>query len=261
MAGFCQNEIPRKVNAKNGHVSHAHQAFKGVFRLNKNQWMIPLSVMIFALSGCAANKNLAGVKEQSQNLARPIGYYSNEDHPSAGNGLTTDNDGPMTELMDHTLGAEGEIAGDKRRRTLQTRDENGNPPNPTQPLASHDRNFLQRDNRYSTSDVNYHGHLNRRLGNAGVVTDPGFQDSVSAKIRQKVETVKNVRNVRAVAYGNTVIVSVNLINHNKAAETKKAVRNAVKPYADGKAITVLTDEGSFGRDRNFNNDTQRGGPR
>jgi spore cortex protein len=224
--------------------------------------MIPLTaVMLIGLTGCAGNNKNAGVNDNNQNFARPIGYYSNENHPNNGNGLMADNDGPLTELMDHTLGAEGKISKQQKSKLLQTRDENGNPPNPTKPLATTDRNLFQRDNRFSTSDMNYHGHMNKQLGNAGVVTDPKFQDDVSNKIRNKVATMKNVQDVRSVVYGNTVTVSVKLIDKGRAAETKKAIRKAVKPYTNGRSVTILTDEGILGRDRNYNNDIQQGGAR
>ncbi len=85
--------------------------------------------------------------------------------PTMDNGFTTDNDGPMTEMMDHKLGMK--IKTRLKRRQLQTRDKNGNPVNPTKPLAATDRNFFQRDNRFSTSDMNYHGHLNKKIGYDG----------------------------------------------------------------------------------------------
>jgi spore cortex protein len=220
--------------------------------------MIPLSaVMMIGLSGCAGNNNRADVNDQNQNPARPMGYYSNENHPNNGNGLTRDNDGPLTEMMDHTLGAEDYDTNQQNRKLLQTRDENGNPPNPTKPLATKDRNFFQRDNRFSTSDMNYHGHLSRKNGNAGVVTDPKFQDTITHKIRGKVATINNVKDVRSVSYGNTIIVTVVLNDNSQDAKTKKAIRKVVKPYADGKSITVLTDEGAIGRYRNFGNHYQQ----
>jgi spore cortex protein len=222
--------------------------------------MIPLStVMIIGLTGCAGN-NRADINNRNQNPARPIGYYSNENHPNDGNGLITDNDGPLTEIMDHTLGDEDNLTNQQQRKQLQTRDENGNPANPTKPLAKSDRNFFQRDNQFSTSDLNYHGHLNQQIGNTGA-TDPKFQDNISSKIRKKVATVRNVQDVRSVAFGNSIIVSVDLIDKSRATATKKAIRNAVKPYADGRPVTVLTDEGALGRDRNKDNDIQRGGAR
>jgi spore cortex protein len=223
--------------------------------LNKRQWMIPLSFsLLVGVTGCANDNNRTG---NGNNLARPIGYYSNENHANNDYGILRDNDGAVTEIMDHNLGVEDQAINEKNSRQMQTRDENGNPPNPTVPRAKTDRNFFQRDNRFSTSDLNYHGHLSAKNGNNGVVTNPEFQDRFTAKIRNKVENIDNVRNVRSVAYGNTVIVSVSLHDNDRAAETKRAIQKAVQPYAKGKTVQVITDEGTIGRDRNIHNDSQR----
>jgi len=223
--------------------------------LNKRQWMIPLSfTLLLGVTGCTNDNNRTG---NGNNLTRPIGYYSNENHANNDYEILRDNDGTLTEIMDHNLGEEDQKTDKKTRNQMQTRDENGNPENPTVPRAKTDRNFFQRDNRFSTSDLNYHGHLSAKNGNNGVVTDPDFQDRFTAKIRDKVENINNVRNVRSVAYGNTVIVSVSLHDHDRAAETKRAIKKAVQPYAKGKSIQVITDEGTMGRDRNIHNDFQR----
>ena len=231
--------------------------FEGVFRLNKKQWMIPLSAfLLLGVAGCASDNNRAGVNENN-NPVRPIGYYSNENHPNNGNELLRDNDGAITEMMDRSLGDEDQVINEQNRRQIQAKDKNGNPKNPTTPLAKKDRNFFQRDNRFSTSDMNYHGHLSTNIGNTGVATNPNFQDNFSNKIRSKVASVNNVQDVRSVAYGNTVIVSVTLRDNSKAAATKRAIQNVVKPYAMGRTVTVITDEGTIGRDRNIHNDFQR----
>ncbi|MED4225040.1 YhcN/YlaJ family sporulation lipoprotein [Neobacillus cucumis] len=220
----------------------------------KKQWMIPLSfTLLVGITGCANDKNNAG----KNNLAQPLGYYSNEKHDKNESYNFSDNDGALTEIMDHNLGAEDHAIDERTRSDLQTRDKNGNPINPTVPRAKTDRNFLQRDNRYSTSDLNYHGHLSAKNGNNGVVTNPYFQDRFTAKIRDKVEKIDNVRNVRSVAYGNNVIVSVSLHDQTQAAATKTAIKKVVQPYAKGKSIQVITDEGTMGRDRNIHNDAQR----
>ncbi|MEH7093858.1 YhcN/YlaJ family sporulation lipoprotein [Neobacillus vireti] len=223
--------------------------------MNKRQWMIPLSFsLLVGITGCANDNNRTG---NGNNVARPIGYYSNENHANNDYGMLRDNDGALTEIMDHNLGVEDQAINEKNSRQMQTRDENGNPPNPTVPRAKTDRNFFQRDNRFSTSDLNYHGHLSAKNGNNGVVTNPEFQDRFTAKIRNKVENIDNVRNVRSVAYGNTVIVSVSLHDNDRAAETKRAIQKVVQPYAKGKSVQVITDEGTMGRDRNIHNDSQR----
>ncbi|MDP4156092.1 MAG: YhcN/YlaJ family sporulation lipoprotein, partial [Bacillota bacterium] len=63
-------------------------------------------------------------------------------------------------------------------------------------------------------------------------------------------TVKNVHDVRSVAYGSSVLISVDLIDKSKAGSTKKAIRKAVEPLVNNRKVTVLTDEGTFSRDRN-----------
>ncbi|MBV7505961.1 YhcN/YlaJ family sporulation lipoprotein [Bacillus sp. sid0103] len=223
--------------------------------MNRKQWMIPLSAtLMLGLAGCASNNDRAG---NNNNSLRPVGYYSNENHPNSNNDLFRDDDGAFTEMMDHTLGDEDQATYENRRRQFQTRDENGNPKNPTKPLASKDRNFFQRDNRFSTSDMNYHGHLNVNTRNTGMTTDPDFQDNVTNKIKNAVSAVPKVQSVRSVAYGNTIIVSVNLNDNDNVSATKSAIRKAVKPYANGRSVKVIFDEGTIGRDKNIYNDSQR----
>lgn len=243
-------------------LKHAQDEFKGVFRLNKKQWMIPLSaVMMLGLTGCNNDNKSESANQGNNNLARPMGYYSNENHPNSNYGYLRDNDGAFTEMMDHTLGEEDGVVNQQKRNLLQTRDENGNPKNPTTPLAKSDRNFFQRDNRFSRSDINYHGHLNKNIGKTGEATDKHVQENITDDIRNKVANIDNVQTVRSVAYGNTVIVSVNLVDRDREAETKRAIRNAVKPFANGKSVTVITDEGTLGRDRNINNDVPQRQPK
>jgi spore cortex protein len=223
---------------------------EGVFRLNTNinRLLLPfLIILLLAVTGCTGN-NRSGANERN-NIARPIGYYSNENHKNDQTGLFADNDGPVTELLDHNLGAENDEADRQKRASLQSRDENGNPPNPTKPLAENDQ-FLKKDNRFSTGDVNYHDHLNQNINNTGFSTDHLTLAKISDKIRSKVSKVPNVKGVRSVVYGSSVLISVDLRDKTKAESTKKAVRRAIKPYLHGRAATVITDEGSFSRDRN-----------
>lgn len=204
-------------------------------------------MILLGVSGCAGY-NRTDVMNQN-NVSRPIGYYSNENHQNKTSGLFSDNDGPIIELMDHTLGAESDIAARQKRASLQTRDENGNPPNPTAPLAAEDQ-FLNKDNRFSTSDANYHNQLNQNINNTGFSTDHKALARISEKLRRKVSGTANVRDVRSVIYGSSVLIAVDLIDKSKADTTKKEIQKAVKPYVNGKAVTIITDEGSFSRDRN-----------
>lgn len=229
--------------------------------MNRKRWKSLLSaLMIVGTAGCANDNNRTAVNDSNNNPVRPMGYYSNENHPDNSNTFFRDSDGPVTEMMDHTLGDEDQVINEQRRNMLQTKDENGHPVNPTKPLASKDRNFFQRDNRFSTSDMNYHGHLNRNIANTGSAVNDHFQEDVTDAIRNKVADIHNVRSIRSVAYGNSVWISVIFVDNSKAAETKRAIKKAVQPYVKGKTIKVIADEGTFGRDRNINNDMHQRKP-
>lgn len=83
---------------------------EGVFRLQKKLLALPMAAILsMGLTGCGTNED-AGV-ERSNEIGQPVGYYSNEKHGSRGGNARvedgTDNDGPLTEMMDHTLGGEG----------------------------------------------------------------------------------------------------------------------------------------------------------
>ncbi|WP_066311671.1 YhcN/YlaJ family sporulation lipoprotein [Bacillus sp. FJAT-29814] len=231
--------------------------------MNKKRWMIPLSILLLAGAAGCANNNDHSTANDSNNNALPLGYYSNENHRTTNNGFLRDNDGGLMEMMDHNLGDEGRLDKDNRRKMLQEKDENGHPKNPTTPLAKTDRNWFQRDNRFSTSDVNYHGHLNKDIGNtnSGSVVDPGFQERITDQIRNRVRDVDNVRSIRSVSYGNTVRISVKLNDQSRAAETKRAIENAVQPLVKDRSVKVDTDEGALGRDRNINNEVRQPEPK
>lgn len=228
--------------------------------MKNRYWVISvLFILSIVTAGCAGN-NDASMAEHNRSNVRPMGYYSNENHPNRGAGLFNDNDGPLVEMMDHTLGAEDEDIERKKRAMLKTRDLNGNPYNPTVPLAKEDTLF-KKDNRFSTSDANYHGHLNQTTASTGFSASPQYLADISDQIRNRAAQVANVRDVRSVVYGSSILISVDLIDKSRAAATKKAIQKAVKPYANGRSITVISDEGTFSRERNLHNDIREGGAR
>lgn len=269
---------------------HAHMLAKGVFRLNKKHFLFPIiGLLSIGLAGCGNDES--AVQDRNTERAQPFGYYSNENHHNGGNvQILDDNDGPITEMMDHTLGTEGTNDRNDRRQILDVKDENGNPGNPTQPLAENDRNFFERDNRFSRSDANYHGQLdgnqagvtgtkrnqtriqgtNDRTSNRDEVrtqnnrvkdgnqtriqsTNPTVNDvNLSTKLNKTVLSVANVDQVQSIVHNNNVVIAVDLDNDGDKLKTKQRIQQAVKTYTKGKKVTIVTDQGSFTRVRNMN---------
>lgn len=210
------------------------------------------------------NQNNRNYKGYNDSRGLRVGYYSNENHHNGNARILDDNDGPLTEIMDHTFG--NEVGNDRSRnnRILQNRDENGNPGNPTKPLAERDRNFLQRDNRFSTSDVNYHGHLdNKQNSQIRSANDTVYDMKLADKLSNAAASVTNVEEAHSIVYKNSVIIAVNVKDSSKEMETRQQVTKAVQPYVNGKAVNVVADEGTFTRIRDIdyrmrNNDLRDG---
>jgi len=89
------------------------------------KWMktaAPFTLSIMLLTGCGnTNQDLDNDGNDSE---LPLGYYSNERHEqeSTGNARVLgnqDNDGPLTEAMDHTFGLEGQQNRVKARNVNQ----------------------------------------------------------------------------------------------------------------------------------------------
>jgi len=210
--------------------------------------------MALGLAGCGNNDDTA--VQNGNNSAQPMGYYSNENHKGNAR-ILNDNDGPVTEMMDHTLGDERNLTN----RYNNTQAKNGNPVNPTRPVADYDRNMFQRDNRFSHSDANYHGHLNDNTNKAKSSYYTAYEGQLTDKIGRVTGIVPNVEDVRSVTYGSNVLIAVELSDASKEEATKRAIKEAVKPYLGNRSVTVVTDEGTFSRIRNIDNDLRNGGPK
>ncbi len=219
--------------------------------------MVPLTaIMTLGLAACNTGEEKA--QDRYSNTYEPLGYYSNEGH---GGDKRDERDGPLTEMYDHSVGKEGRDIRQKKREFLQVRDEDGNPQNPSSPLAKNDKSFLEQDPRASHGDANYHGHLDDNTRKAKRSYYTAYEGDLAEKIGDVTGNVKNVSDVRAVAYGTDVLIAVELEDHSKLEETKKRIEKAVKPYLHGRTVSVVADEGTFSRVRNIDNDLRDGGPR
>lgn len=264
--------------------------------MHTKRFLIPvIGFLSIGLAGCGNDES--AVQDRNTNRVQPFGYYSNENHQNGGNvQILDDNDGPLIEIMDHSLGTEGTNGRNDRQQYLEVKDENGNPKNPTRPLADTDRNFFERDNRFSRSDANYHGHLdgNRAstlrsttdynrdgiygTNNNRVMTGDGANNDLGKNTDQKTDSnqtsimstpnlandaslmnqlnktvaaIPNVKKVQTVVNNNRVVIAVDMSSYLDAAKTRKKIEDAVKPYVNGRTITIVTDRGSFQRMRSM----------
>ncbi|QNG61087.1 YhcN/YlaJ family sporulation lipoprotein [Bacillus sp. PAMC26568] len=214
---------------------------------NKVSAFAAIALVTAGLAGCNNNANEGALDTRYDDSARPIGYYSDEHRNNNDNGV--DNDGPLTEMM------EGDM-NDNYFTNVNNRDDafhNGRMDNPTAPLSNED-GMLEKDNRFSRSDENYHGQARK----VNYYNDQ--EESLAKKVSEKASDVKNVDDVRTIVNGDQLLVAIDTDDKNDK-NVKNAVLNAVKPLAKGKEVQVVTDEGTFTRVRTINDNIENGQPK
>jgi spore cortex protein len=276
--------------------------------------------MMGGLVGCAGNNDSA-MDTRYNDTARPFGYYSNENTNRNGNARTmTDNDGPITEMLDRTGDNNDRGARtDKNRNTNRNnnfgtlgnnRDSQAriNRTNDTQlnnNFFSGLRNnphygmygtnsfgtagagrtgtygavpFTQGNNNYATpgnpyaqqgnrtltnnghgyADTNYHGHINDTTDRArSSAYYNNYNGELTDRIVERVERIKNVEDAHAVTMGDNVLVAIDTNDDNDKNVINK-VEKTVKSLANGKDVRVVTDEATYTRVRDINNDMRNG---
>ncbi len=212
---------------------------------HRKAWIL-CTLLSVGLVGCGPNNEAANnVSTQDNDLMR-VGYYSNESHDRNGGNVAildgNDNDGPATEMLDHTLGAERDTNRDQSRHGTNINS------NFDQPLNGR-------------SDQNYHGHLSDSQIPAGKKTyNRENHGNLSQEITQKVEEVNHVQEAETIISEQTVLIGVLLENNGNVEETKKQIQNVVQPQLNGKQLRVYTNESQYNRIKVLNNDLKTGGP-
>lgn len=216
---------------------------RGSFSMQKRIIVPATILMALGLTACGNNDEATNGDNTSP---LPMGYYSNEHHEESGGNtdwINEDNDGPATELMDHTLGGEGEES------TIRGVN------NETAPDGKY------RDTLFSRNDRNYHGHLNNLNGGARSAYYTNYNGELAKKIGATAASVVNVADVRALIHGEQVLVAAVLEDQGRVNETKASIEDAVSPQLKGKSLTITTDDSTYSRIRTIDNDLREGGPK
>jgi spore cortex protein len=233
--------------------------------LRKYQKFGWVPILVLGLVGCGNGDQTA--KDVRTDEPLTIGYYSNENHENKGGNAVlldgADNDGPVTEIMDHSLGTERNT----NQRFLRVRNENNNQvndviPNLPNPTANgYDVNLNSRDPLIGGNDQNYHGHLNNSNHATRQSYYNGNNGNMNERITELVENVENVKEAKTVIHGNEVLVGVRLNNNDREEDTKRNIQQAVQNHLDGKTIHLLTNDSQFNRLKTIDQDLRNVGPK
>ncbi|PAE21695.1 hypothetical protein CHH80_04530 [Bacillus sp. 7504-2] len=213
-----------------------------ILNYKKLTWLAAVAIVL-SLGACGNNDEAVDGRDR-QPLA--IGYYSNEHHEEDGgntNWLNEDNDGPVTELMDHTIAGEGRNNGIRGIN------------NEAAPGGEYNHTLFSRD------DQNYHAHLNDNNSGARSSYYTAYNGRLAQRVGNIATTVVNVADARAVVHRERIIVGAVLEDPLRAEETKAAIVDAIEPYADGRIVSVTTNDSTYSRIRTIDNQLRDGGPR
>lgn len=228
--------------------------------MQQRRKLVLATLFFIGLAGCGTDDEGALKNLRQEDGTLPIGYYSNENHDNNGGNVTildgNDNDGPATEILDHSFGTERNANGrtqENRSQGVNTRAENQRQGANIQ--SNFDRSMI------GASDRNYHGHLANGQTPAGRTSynreNPG---NLSSQITQRVEKVDNVKEAETIINGRNVVVGVLLEKNENVEQTKKNIQNAIQPGMNGRQVQVLTNESQYNRIKVMNNDLKNGGP-
>lgn len=206
----------------------------------KKQLVLSATIMMtLSLAACGTNE-----EGNQGGQALPIGYYSNEDHEEKGghtNWLNEDNDGPFTEIMDHSFGGEGE------RNQLRALN------NDAAPGGEYNDTLFSRDDR------NYHGHLNENRGGARSPYFTGYDGARVKKINEAAALVVNVADARSIIHEEHLLIGVMLEDPSREQETKAKIKDVVEPFVEGKKLTIVTNDSMYSEIKTIDNDLREGG--
>lgn len=213
-------------------------------------------LFVIGLAGCNTNDE-AALQDNRKDNALPIGYYSNENHENKGGNAIildgSDNDGPLVEIMDHTLGKESET----NKRVMQS-GRTDTVHNTLNPVIERNEARLG-EPMIGGRDTNYHGHINTRNATERKSYEHGYDGKTVEKITAVVQSVPNIKEARAVIHDNKVIVGMRLANKGRAQETKRKVHDAIKPYVQGKKLYYVTNESRYYAIKTLDQQLKKGG--
>lgn len=211
--------------------------------MKKTIAVLSSALLLGGLAACNNDDNEA-LNERYDYNAREIGYYSNENNRDGnrngtagygGDEAVRDNDGPITELLD------GNDHNGNNNGTRNTTNNRNNGP----------------DNGFSRADYNYSGQRDDLNERADSSYYNQYEGDLAERISRKVAKVDQVDDARTVIYNDDILIAVDTNDRNDK-NVEKQVKQAVGDLARGKDVRVVTDENTFNRVEQIDNDLRNG---
>lgn len=182
-------------------------------------------VMSMSLAACGTNNHASDTTHENRTV--PIGYYTNEQHNQKSKiKLLNDDDGAVTEWMDHSLG-----------------DETG----------------TTRDGKFSKTDVNYNGHIEYNHEPRSNYYQ-SYEGELVGKVIRHAEQVEQVKEAKAAEHDGKIVIALRLNKDADVKQVEQDVFSKVKSFVGERKVRIITNESQFYRLSIIDNDIKAGLP-
>ena len=120
--------------------------------------------------------------------------------------------------------------------------------------------LYNKDDAYSTSDRNYHGHESKPLKAKSSYYN-SYEGSLADRVNGVANKVEPVSDARTIIMQDEMLVALLLDDYSQANDVKQRIKKEIGPLTNGRTLYVTTDEGVYFRTMTLDNNLRDGDTR
>ncbi|MCK2002892.1 YhcN/YlaJ family sporulation lipoprotein [[Brevibacterium] frigoritolerans] len=120
--------------------------------------------------------------------------------------------------------------------------------------------LYNKDDAYSKSDRNYHGHESKPLKAKSSYYN-SYEGSLADRVNGVANKVEQVRDARTIIMQDEMLVALLLDDYSQAKDVIQRIKKEIGPLTNGRTLYVTTDEGVYFRTMTLDNNLRDGDTR
>lgn len=120
--------------------------------------------------------------------------------------------------------------------------------------------LYNKDDAYSKSDRNYHGHESKPLKAKSSYYN-SYEGSLADRVNGVANRVEQVSDARTIIMQDEMLVALLLDDYSQAKDVKQRIKKEIGPLTNGRTLYVTTDEGVYFRTMTLDNNLRDGDTR
>ncbi|MEB2631868.1 YhcN/YlaJ family sporulation lipoprotein [Peribacillus frigoritolerans] len=120
--------------------------------------------------------------------------------------------------------------------------------------------LYNKDDAYSKSDRNYHGHESKPLKAKSSYYN-SYEGSLADRVNGVANKVEQVSDARTIIMQDEMLVALLLDDYSQAKDVKQRIKKEIGPLTNGRTLYVTTDEGVYFRTMTLDNNLRDGDTR